>query len=185
MFGRRKQKEEPVVLDREDLLQFIRETQIVPHAAPPKAASLTKPYHVQFQKWPSSDKYSDRENADLREYVDSRAIERTFVDELRTLLAKCDRPNREIYKAAGMDRKLFSKIINTRTYKPGKDTCIALALGLHLPYEQALDLISKAGYALSAYDKRDVIIEYFFRRGIYSLDALNEALFDFHLKTLN
>lgn len=83
-----------------------------------------------------------------------------------------------VYNAAGIDRRHFSKIITGEDYKPEKDTCLALALALRLTLPEATDLLQKAGYAFSRSSRRDIIIEYFFKRKIYDKFALNEVLAD-------
>ena len=80
-------------------------------------------------------------------------------------------------KAAQMDRRLFSKMMSDRNYKPSKDTAVALVIALELSLKQANDLLSRAGYALSHSNKRDVIIEYFIRERIYNLSDINEVLY--------
>ena len=83
----------------------------------------------------------------------------------------------KVYKAAQMDRRLFSKIMSDQYYKPSKDSALALAIALELTLKQTNDLLSRAGYTLSHSDKRDVIIEYFIREGIYNLSDINEILY--------
>ena len=90
----------------------------------------------------------------------------------------------QVYKAAQVDRRLFSKIISDKEYKPAKDTCIAIALALNLTLEQANDLLSRAGYTLSHSTKRDVVIEYFFREKIYDLEEINLVLYNLDMKTI-
>lgn len=83
----------------------------------------------------------------------------------------------DVYKKAGIDRRLFSKIRSNRMYSPSKDTAIAICLALQLGIEETKSLLSRAGYTLSHSKKRDVIIEYFISKGIYDLRDINETLF--------
>ena len=106
----------------------------------------------------------------------SRSREKTFSEQLFEYIDASGRDNAEIYKAAGIDRRLFSKIQSDREYKPSKDTCISLALALNLEEEKAKSLLSKAGFALSRSSKRDLIIEFFFRYCQYDLDTVNGVL---------
>lgn len=90
----------------------------------------------------------------------------------------------EVYKAAQLDRRLFSKIMSDKDYKPAKDTAIAIAIALQLSLEEATDLLSRAGYTFSHSNKKDIIIEYFFRERIYKLDDINEVLFNLGQKII-
>lgn len=90
----------------------------------------------------------------------------------------------EIYKKAGIDRRHFSKIRSNSEYHPGKNTAIAFALALELNYEEALKLIQAAGYALSDSETFDLVITYCFKRNIYSIFDVNQALDYFSLKPL-
>lgn len=114
----------------------------------------------------------------------SQAKENTFTDKLLEYVDETDLDNAEVYKAAGIDRRLFSKIQNDRDYQPSKDTCVSLALALKLNDEQAKDLLKRAGYTLSHSSKRDLILEYFFRIGVYDLDVVNGVLEKLGEKTL-
>ncbi len=86
--------------------------------------------------------------------------------------------NAEVYKKAGIDRKLFSKIQCNPDYKPNKKTAIALALALELNLDETKDLIARAGYAFSPSSVFDLIIQFFIENGIYDIYAVNEALYE-------
>ena len=83
-----------------------------------------------------------------------------------------------------MDRKLFSKIVSNRNYKPSKDTAIALILALRLNLDEANDMLARAGYVFSHSSKRDIIIEYFIREKIYNIDDINEVLYKLDQKVI-
>ncbi len=110
--------------------------------------------------------------------------EPTFTEELIRLIRKSGKKDSAIYKAADIDKRLFSKIMSDFNYKPSKDTAIALALALRLSFEDMQNLISRAGYTITHSSKRDLIIEFFFQKKQYRLIELNDALYRFGEKPL-
>lgn len=122
-------------------------------------------------------------NGSLNKQLDS-TLNLTFVDMLTRYINMKGWRDSKVYKAAQIDRRLFSKIMSDREYKPAKDTALALAIALELSLQQTNDLLDRAGYTLSHSNKRDVIIEYFIREGVHNLADINEVLYKLDQKII-
>ena len=98
----------------------------------------------------------------------------------------------QVYKKALLDRKLFSKIRCKEDYNPSKKTVLALALALELNLDETIDLLARAGYALSPSSKSDLLVEYCIVKEKYDLIVkekydlidINALLFHYGLPTL-
>ena len=105
-----------------------------------------------------------------------RRIKETFPQYLLDFIAERGLNEVDVYKKAQLDRRVFSKLRNEKGYMPGKNTLIAIAFGMELTLDEAEDLLKRAGYYLSDYDKTDVIAKFFLEQKIYDLFEINESL---------
>lgn len=90
----------------------------------------------------------------------------------------------ECYKRANVDRRLFNKIKNNPSYRPGKQTVLAFAIALGLSLEETKDMLMKAGFALSHSSKSDIVVEYCIMTGNYDIFEINQILFKLDLVPL-
>ena len=105
----------------------------------------------------------------------------SFQSALLEMISKRGMSHTDFYKAAWIDRKLFSAIKNNPHYQPKKETAIACCLALKLNRAQTNQFLRLAGYALSPANQRDLIIDYCIRNQIWEIDVVNNIL---HLKKL-
>ena len=116
---------------------------------------------------------------ELRRRAEEADRRRCFRDRVRDLLReRFNGDRKEFYEAAGLDRRLFSKMISYEGYTPSKETAIAIALAAQLTLPEARDFLSIAGYALSDSLPADIVYAACFRHGVYErthvLALLNE-----------
>ena len=102
--------------------------------------------------------------------------EDTFTQRLWKLIDQKGLSDVEVYKRANLDRKLFSKIRNQKSYKPSRGTAVALAVALELSMEETRDLLARAGIVLCKTNKSDVIVAFFIENKQYDMSLINEAL---------
>ena len=131
----------------------------------------------------SNDKYSA--NSDINGALEAFEDAETFTETLLRIIKEKDFVEADVYNRVFMDRKLFNKIRNNRTYQPSKRTAILLSVALRLTVTETQEFLEKAGFALTHTSKTDIIIEFFMLRGNYDVIEINAALYEHHLSPLN
>ena len=99
-----------------------------------------------------------------------------FVDLLNVYIHRAGLSPVQCYSAAGIDKKLFSKIKNQRNYKPSKITIIKFAFALHLSLDETQQLLRTCGYILSESIIDDVIIMHYLSQRIYCLEDVDKEI---------
>ena len=111
--------------------------------------------------------------------------EETFSEAVLRIMKDNSWTSPQVYHGAGMDKKLFHKIIGDKDYHPSKSNALLLAVALHLDLDATQELLAKAGFTLTKSSKFDVIVMYFIVNGNYNIFDINEVLFDHDLPCLS
>ncbi len=117
------------------------------------------------------------EEGDVKEFIE-KSMDKTFKEFLFEMVKKKNMTDAEVYNRANLDRKLYNKIINLKNYHPSKDTVLALCIGLKTNYDEAVDLLKKAGYSFQNSVIKDLVFTFFIEREIYDIITINEAIYD-------
>lgn len=121
------------------------------------------------------------ENASSFDSLDEalRSMDKGFAETLFDYIDAKGMTDVDCYKRANIDRKTFSKIKCSKTYKPSKVTVLSFAIALRLTLDETNHLLNTVGMSLSRSSKFDVIVEYFIKNGKYNIYEINETLFTF------
>ena len=111
-------------------------------------------------------------------------VDESFGEMVLRLIREKGLTDSQCYNKANITRAAFYKIRQSAreresTYRPSKQTAMALAVALELSLEEAADLLEHAGYAFSHSNKGDIIVEYFLLHHRYNLFELNEVLYHY------
>ena len=108
----------------------------------------------------------------------------SFSDTLLKMIDMRGMTDPEVYKAAKIDRRVFSKIRSNVSYQPSRNTAIRLCLALRTDPAEAMSLLEKAGFCFSHSKKEDLVVIYCLQNGIYDIDDVNAALSALNLEAL-
>lgn len=118
----------------------------------------------------------------LEDMINSRGD--SFHEMLFRLIDQKDMKDSEVWHKANIDHKLFSKIKCNPSYTPSKKTALALAIALELNLDQTVDLLARAGLALSPSSISDLVVKYCIQHKIYDMFEVDALLFDNGQQTL-
>ncbi len=109
---------------------------------------------------------------------------KTFQEKMFEIMEEKGMVSTDVYKAANIDRKLFSKIQCNKEYHPKKKTAMAICIALRLDMEQSKDLLARADWAFSPNRKMDLVIMAAIANHMYDINEINEVLFAMDLDLL-
>ena len=108
----------------------------------------------------------------------------SFPQTLERMIRERGLKNSQVYRRANLTRQHFAKILNSEGYQPRKEAVLALAIALELNLDETRDFLGRAGYALTASSKTDVIVQFFIETENYDMFQLEQVLFQFTGRTL-
>jgi hypothetical protein len=115
----------------------------------------------------------------LSVFVKEKRRHDTFAHALDKLREEKDMDDPELYKAAWIDRRLYSKIRNAeKPYKPTKDTALQFAFALKLEEPEFTGFLKNAGFALSDSSVRDLVFRFCVEQRIFDLHDVNAFLLE-------
>lgn len=138
--------------------------------------------HISASCAPSKTKESKNELID--DFIKGVKDNQTFSEYLLSLIDESGESDVDIYKRAGIDRRLFSKIRSNAEYQPSKNTIFALAISLKLDYKKTSKLLNKAGYEFSNNKLTDIIIMFCIHNKIYDLYQVDSFLIEYNQKPI-
>ncbi len=109
---------------------------------------------------------------------------KSFAKHLQKLIIKKGLSNSEVYAAANIDKRYFSKLLNDKI-NPSKEKVLALCVGLRLNLREAEKLLEVAGYAFSPISQTDTVVKYFIEHENYNVLEIDIVLFDYGLDPLS
>ena len=131
---------------------------------------------------PAAMEKAEKPERTLEDILDN--ADETFQQMLFRLISERGMTNVEVYKKANLDKKLFAKIKANENYMPKKVTALALCIALKLNFDEAKDLIGRAGYTFSPSSKTDLIVRYFIEHEAYDVMTIDGVLFEHDLPML-
>ena len=147
------------------------------------AQSVTKNNHTSssmLRRWFDEDYHPVTKRPKLEDFP----VKETFTQLLIRFMREKNMTAVQVYTAAGLDRKHFSKIISNIDYQPTKNTAVRLALALKLTPEETDLFLNAAGFVLSQSKITDLIISYCISSNQKTVWQVNGILEDYGLAAI-
>ena len=109
-------------------------------------------------------------------FIDIPERKPSFCKKLFSIIDNKGLKDSDVYKKAGIDRRLFSKLRSDFDYHPSKSTALRLCLALELDIAETEILLESAGYCLSLSDTADLVIRYCIEHRVFDIISVNEAI---------
>lgn len=109
---------------------------------------------------------------------------KTFQQKLFELIDERGLKDSTVYRNSNIDKSVFSSIRCKKNYMPKKNTVLALSVGLKLDMPDMVDLLGRAGYALSPSNKSDLIVSYYVENKKYNIFEINAVLDNYGFEIL-
>lgn len=121
---------------------------------------------------------------ELKTFISQNKTAESFSVMLERLRKERGLTASQLYSKANIDRRLYSKIMGDRYYKPHRETVIVFGLALQLSLEEMQTLLNSAGFSLSHNSLSDLTIMYCCEKGIFNIFDVNALLVQMSQKTL-
>ena len=117
-------------------------------------------------------------NESLNKFL-SQNKTKNFRELLFSFIDRSGLKDSDVYRKAGIDRRLFSKVRCNENYVLCKENILKLCVSLRLNLDDTSKLLESAGYSLSTTNNYDLILRYCIMNKIYDMDTVWGYLFDY------
>jgi len=117
-------------------------------------------------------------NESLNKFL-SQNKTKSFRELLFSFIDRSGLKDSDVYRKAGIDRRLFSKVRCNENYVLCKENILKLCVSLRLNLDDTSKLLESAGYSLSTTNNYDLILRYCIINKIYDIDTVWGYLLDY------
>ena len=108
-----------------------------------------------------------------RRWEKKTAVTKTFSSEVLHRLKESRTRPADFYRAAELDKRVYSSMKRDYCYSPSRNTAVKCCLALRLSFPEADELLNLAGYSLSPGLSRDLAIRFCLENEIYDIPGVN------------